>query len=330
MIELCKQRREKILSSDQWISLKNGNQQCYIQELKKCVTEYQVIDYIKQKIDSMYCLQNRKQILHTIIDLFENQKYLLFMNLVVIQIEGLFNDMFLDANIQNRLDGQFDLFEKDDLRRKLDKNSTIMEIEETVLYFKFYFNNLIRNKVAHGRNCFKEDEYEKVAFELLLDLQYVIHLFGMYSDTNEAVEYVDNTVRWLEFSFDGECSKEQVYEKLLNTLNGNVIKHRMNFIGYVDSHHELYWIFNPYYDEAYIYAGVVEQRNKLREYLTEENFWRFVLNYVQTYNEHEINHIKLNQEFKSRIRVLQEYIAKNKRALLPLVNDVRMAIDKVL
>lgn len=115
----------------------------------------------KTKIDSMYCLQNRKQILHTIIDLFENQKYLLFMNLVVIQIEGLFNDMFLDANIQNRLDGQFDLFEKDDLRRKLDKNSTIMEIEEAVLYFKFYFNNLIRNKVAHGRNCFKEDEYEK-------------------------------------------------------------------------------------------------------------------------------------------------------------------------
>lgn len=330
LIELCKQRREKILSSDQWISLKNGNQQCYIQELKKCVTEYQVVDYIKQKIDSMYCLQNRKQILHTIIDLFENQKYLLFMNLVVIQIEGLFNDMFLDANIQNRLDGQFDLFEKDDLRRKLDKNSTIMEIEEAVLYFKFYFNNLIRNKVAHGRNCFKEDEYEKVAFELLLDLQYVIHLFGMYSDTNEAVEYVDNTVRWLKFSFNGECSKEQVYEKLLNTLNGNVIKHRMNFIGYVNSHQELYWIFNPYYDEAYIYAGVVEQRNKLREYLTEENFWRFVLNYVQTYNEHEIHHIKLNQEFKSRIRALQEYIAKNKTALLPLVNDVRMAIDKVL
>lgn len=152
----------------------------------------------------------------------------------------------------------------------------------------------------------------------------------MYSDTNEAVEYVDNTVRWLKFSFNGECSKEQVYEKLLNTLNGNVIKHRMNFIGYVDSHQELYWIFNPYYDEAYIYAGGVEKRNKLREYLTEENFWRFVLNYVQTYNEHEIHHIKLNQEFKSRIRALQEYIAKNKRALLPLVNDVRMAIDKVL
>ena len=59
------------------------------------------------------------------------------MNLVVIQIEGLFNDMFLDANIQNRLDGQFDLFEKDDLRRKLDKNSTIIEIEEALLYYKF-------------------------------------------------------------------------------------------------------------------------------------------------------------------------------------------------
>lgn len=208
LIELCKNRREKILSSDQWMSLKNENQQCYIQKLKKCVTEYQVIDYIKQKVDSLYCLQNRRQILHTIIDLFENEKYLVFMNLVVIQIEGLFYDMFLDANIQNRLDGQFDLFKKDDLRKKLDKNGTNMEIEETVLYFKFYFNNLIRNKVAHGRNCFKEDEYEKVAYELLLDLQYVIHLFDMYSDTNETAEYVKNTIWWLEFSFNGVCLRE--------------------------------------------------------------------------------------------------------------------------
>lgn len=117
---------------------------------------------------------------------------------------------------------------------------------------------------------------------------------------------------------------------MLNTLNGNVIKCKMNYIDHVDSYQELYWIFNSYYDETYTYAGVIAQRNKLREYLTEENFWRYVLNHVQAYNEHEIPYIKLNQEFKSRIRALQEYIAKNKRALLPLMNKVRIAADNVL
>lgn len=76
---------------------------------------------------------------------------------------------------------------------------------------------MIRNKVAHGRNCFKE-EYERISFELLLDIQYVIHLFEKHSDTNEAVEYIKNIVRWLEFPFSGQCTKKQIYEKLLNSV----------------------------------------------------------------------------------------------------------------
>lgn len=152
------------------------------------------------------------------------------MNLVVIQIEGLFYDMFVDANIQNRLDGQFDLFEKDDLKSKMEKNDTSMGLEEAALYFKFYFNSMIRNKVAHGRNCFKEEEYERISFELLLDLQY-------------------------------------------------------------------------------------------------ENFWDYVLKYIQSYDEQEIPHIKLKQEFKSRVKAMQEYIAKNKRQTLPLVSEVSKTME---
>ena len=299
----------------------------YVQELKQHVSEYQVLEYLRQKIDSLYCLQDRKNVLNTVIDSFENQNYVVFMNLVVIQIEGLFYDMFVDANIQNRLDGQFDLFEKDDLKSKMEKNDTSMGLEEAALYFKFYFNSMIRNKVAHGRNCFNEEEYERISFELLLDLQYVIHLLEKHSDTNEAVEYIKNTVRWLEFSFSGQCTEKQIYEKLLNSLNGNVLKRRNNFIGYVDSHQELYWIFNPYYEAAYEYAGVIELRDKLREYLTNENFWDYVLKYIQSYDEQEIPHIKIKQEFKSRVKAMQEYIAKNKRQTLPLVSEVSKTME---
>ena len=327
LIEICKGKRAKILDSDQWINLRTHDLNKYMQELKKHIADHQVLDYLGQKIDSLYCLHDRKNILNTIIDSFENQNYVVFMNLVVIQIEGLFYDMFVDANIQNRLDGQFDLFEKDDLKSKMDKNDTSMGLEEAALYFKFYFNSMIRNKVAHGRNCFKEEEYERISYELLLDLQYVIHLLEKHSDTNEAVEYIKNTVRWLEFSFSGQCTEKQIYEKLLNSLNGNVLKRGNNFIGYVDSHQELYWIFNPYYEVAYEYAGVIELRDKLRGYLTNENFWDYVLKYIQSYGEQEIPHIKLKQEFKSRVKAMQEYIAKNKRQALPLVSEVSKTME---
>lgn len=322
LIEICKEKRVKVLDSDQWINLRIHDLGKYNQELKTHVSEYQVLDYISRKTDELYCLQNRKNILNTIIDSFENQNYVVFMNLVVIQIEGLFYDMFVDANIQNRLDGQFDLFEKDDLKIKIEKNDTSMGIEEAVLYFKFYFNSMIRNKVAHGRNGFSEEEYERISFELLLDLQYVIHLLEKHSDTNEAVEYVKNTISWLEFSFAGDCTQEQIYEKLLNSLNDNVIKHKNGFMGYVDSHQELYWIFNPYYEAAYEYANVIELREKLRDYLTSENFGDYVLNYIQTYAEQETPHIRLKQEFISRAKAMQAYVAKNKRMTLPLVSEV--------
>ena len=327
LMEICKEKRSKILDSDQWIILKTQDVNKYVQELEKYISEHQVLDYLRQKIDGLYCLQDRKHILNTIIDSFEHQNYVVFMNLVVIQIEGLFYDIFVDANIQNRLDGEFDLFEKDDLKSKIKKNDTSMGLEEAALYFKFYFNSMIRNKVAHGRNCFKEEEYERISFELLLDLQYVIHLLEKHSDTNEAVEYIKNTVRWLEFSFSGCCTAEQIYEKLLNLLNDNVLKYRNNIIGYVDSHQELYWIFNPYYEAAYEYAEVMELRDKLREYLTNENFWEYVLKYIQSYDEQIVPHVKLRQEFKSRVRAIQEYIAKNKRQTLPLVSEVNKILE---
>ena len=131
LIELCKEKRAKVLDSDQWIDLRTHDLNKYVQELKQHVSEYQVLEYLRQKIDSLYCLQDRKNVLNTVIDSFENQNYVVFMNLVVIQIEGLFYDMFVDANIQNRLDGQFDLFEKDDLKSKMEKNDTTLSFTLT-------------------------------------------------------------------------------------------------------------------------------------------------------------------------------------------------------
>lgn len=268
--------------------------------------------------------------LYAIIDTFKNEKFDIFINLVAIQIEGLIYDMFVDENIQTRLYGNFDLFEKDDLKTKFTKNDVNSGIEEASLYFKFYFNNMIRNKIAHGRSCSGKEEYERTSYELLLDLQYVIHLLENRSDTNEAIQYIKNKVLWLHFTHSGESSNKQIYERLLNTLNENVIRRTMNYIGYVDSQQELYWIFNPYYDEAYEFANVIEQRDVLRDYLTSEDFWDYVLNYIKEYDEQEVPDIKLKAIFKSRVRALQSYIAKNKGETLPIVVEVSKALESII
>lgn len=329
LMEICKEKREKIYDSDKWIELRE-NQEAYMRELQRHVSEFNVLDYIKDKADNLFCLKSRKNMLYAIIDAFKNEKFDIFINLVAIQIEGLIYDMFVDENIQTRLYGNFDLFEKDDLKTKFTKNDVNSGIEEASLYFKFYFNNMIRNKIAHGRNCSEKEEYERTSYELLLDLQYVIHLLENRSDTNEAIQYIKNKVLWLHFTHSGESSNKQIYERLLNTLNENVIRRTMNYIGYVDSQQELYWIFNPYYDEAYEFANVIEQRDVLRDYLTSEDFWDYVLNYIKEYDKQEIPDIKLKAIFKSRVRALQSYIAKNKGETLPIVVEVSKALESVL
>ncbi|MGF7144817.1 hypothetical protein HNQ56_003249 [Anaerotaenia torta] len=329
LLRICKEKASRLLDSDTWISMKTKNTEEYSNTLKKFIEEYHVIEFIKEQVESMYCIQNRKHILNSIIQVFESKNYIVFTNLVVVQIEGLFNDMFVDAHIQERLDGQFDLFDKDDLKSKLSKNDTKMGIEEAALYFKFYFNNIIRNKIAHGRAYFEVDELEKVSYELILDLQYVIHLLKHHSDTNQAIEYVQKTLSWLEFSFKENRKGKNVFERLLNSLNGNVIKHKIGYIGYVDPHQELFWIFNSYYEEAYRFADVIEQRNKLRDYLLSESFWLYVLNYIDRYNEQEIKLIKLKVGFKSRVKAIMGYAKMNKREILPLLIETFRKLNEI-
>lgn len=86
----------------------------------------------------------------------------------MIKMRKVIDDMFVDANIQNRWDGQFDLFEKADLRIKMEKNDTSMGIEEATLYFKFYYkrrNNFIGYDASHQELYWIFHPYYKAAYQ---------------------------------------------------------------------------------------------------------------------------------------------------------------------
>ncbi|WP_010651571.1 hypothetical protein [Oceanobacillus massiliensis] len=327
LLALCKEKSELILDSDGWIVLKSSDPMKYLDELKRYVAEYNVLEYLKENVKQLYSIQKRKEVLQAVIESFEHKEYIFFINLVVIQIEGIFYDLFLDANIQKRLNGQFDMFEKDDLKSKFSKNENMANLEEATMYFKFYFNNIIRNKIAHGRISFQQEELETASYELLFDLQYVIYLISNKSDTSDAIKYVQKTLRWLEHTFKTEEKGKRVFERLLNSLNGNVIESGKEFVGYNDPYQELYWIFNPYYEPAYKYAEVIEERNKLLEYLTSQEFWIYVSDYLTDYDKDANNHITIKNSFKSRVKAIQMYIANNKRDALPIIAEVNRKLE---
>ncbi|MGG6242750.1 hypothetical protein ACQ4N7_29435 [Nodosilinea sp. AN01ver1] len=125
------------------------------------IKEHKVIDEIRQRIRSNHILNERRDILLPALDTYEENKQI-FVNLIPLQIEGLFYEYCLAVDVpENKL-------QLPALGEKLDKiksrNSGFYDFE----YFKFVFP-VTRNRVAHGKMIASGD-LEKVAAFMLLDL----------------------------------------------------------------------------------------------------------------------------------------------------------------
>lgn len=322
ILSATKEKVDKIKDSDEWIRLKESDSSMYLSELNRYIGEYKVIEYINDRLKKIYCLQKRRSILESAMQLYQEQQNSIFINIVVIQIEGIISDFLIDANIQNRLDGKFDLYLADTFRNKLNKNDSMACMLELNLYFKFYFNFILRNRVAHGRGIFEPDNLAIISRELLLDLQYVINIVERNSNTSEAIEFIKNHLRWLEYSYKKENEVKNIYRKLFNSLNNNVIRHTRNGIGYVESQQELYFIFNPYYDKVYEFANITEQRYKIREYLLCKGFWRYVSDYIEKYKSEELHFDKIDKSFVSRVKAIAEYCEENRKEVVVDISEV--------
>jgi len=142
-------------------NLYKSNKDEFYQRTFQYIEEHGVINEIRKRISSNHILNARKEIILPALDSYEENKQL-FLNLISLQIEGLFYDYCLEIDVpENKL-------QLPALGEKLDKiksrNSGFYDFE----YFKFVFP-VIRNKVAHGKMVASGD-IEKVAAFMLLDL----------------------------------------------------------------------------------------------------------------------------------------------------------------
>lgn len=265
----------------------NENEKDYLNILRK--NSSTAIENIKHNISNSICLSKRKKIIEKIINGIENKDYEVVINILPIQIEGLFKD-FLEYSLMYEYCQDIEVYNKImniDLGKKIDfgikKNLNIFF--DTIAYFKYYFNSLIRNNVAHGNYDFlidnvKDIKSEIFALELLYDLNSIIHTI---SETNE----IDTAQKYIEETFDRIKKSEKYNESnmncLINDLNGtrerfNLSKFKSGLFVSYEATRILYWIFNPLYEKYFDN----DKLKSIRNLIISSQFFLYIKNRIRS------------------------------------------------
>lgn len=307
---------------DELIDLKSNNPDLYKMKLWSYIKENNVLNYVREQIDSTYCLDGRKSILEKIVNLFSLKDYTLFNNLMSVQIEGIFKDFLLDSSMSYRLE-DLKMFENTVLREKLKNLKAIKSdviYEEAFLYFYSYYNHLIRNPIAHGNyNDFVSIENEEeFALELLLDLNFLIYMISRESESNKINRFISRFYRINQ-------TEGSRYGILFNELNGKRLHSDFDRILYPNAMQSVNWIINPYFEPIHQHFNQLEEVEKIRKDLYSTDFWKYVLKHIDSLVESHLFSRKVNENFIRVIKNLFPYIRlKNPQAVVLLAKVHKM------
>lgn len=172
-----------VSESRRMLELKKDNKDQYLIEFEKYIEEYQVCEEIKRVTKENYYLLKRLPIIEVAINCFYDKKYLPFISLIVPQIEGMFTDYMDIIGISSKGNSITEKLERLNNRDRL----------WGYIYYAFDFPE-IRNDVAHGYII--EKDLEETAFDILLDLNYLIKMCDSeeleYKKVVERLTKIDN------------------------------------------------------------------------------------------------------------------------------------------
>lgn len=285
---------------------KEDNPSKYKRKLKDLVSQNNVVEYIKNSLETSYCIKDRESILKKAFDLYDQEQFDIFNNIVPVQLEGIFSDYLKDVTTFDRF-SDLNLYENSVLRKKIEHlqgvNSGIYT--EAVLYFYYYFNNRIRNVIAHGNYdllCQDKETEEIFALELILDLNFLIYMIKRQSESEKMYRFINKYKT--PFTILKNRRKNNHFGGLLNDLNGTRLHLDYDKVEYPRPMQILYWLVNPYYEEIYKSIGDVEDLLDLRSDLLSKDFWEYVEGEIdKSENEKQIP-FKINREFLSIVKGL--------------------------
>lgn len=153
---------------EKYIKLKKYSPELYQQEIIKTVDENNIISEMANRVSSNYHVHERKEIFDSMVKMIREEKYLAFITMATIQLEGIFYDLVCIKYGKKERQGTL----VDKVKRTFE-NSPVL-VKTLYPYFAFDIPGL-RNEVAHkgiveGRNL------KQTAYELVLDLNCILCL----------------------------------------------------------------------------------------------------------------------------------------------------------
>lgn len=302
------------LKDDEYIKLKNlkqKNSDEYIKTLTFMIDYFKVLVNIEKIINENYILKKRLNIFKQIILFYQNNNWEMVINLISIQMEGLFFDYtkFTEMN------------ENKKVKRQLSLKNKIEILEDNyygnilIPYFKFDFPT-IRNTIAH-EGIMQFDNIEKTAKELLLIcynllgmftasyLPYnnLIFLFNNIEKKNKIMSFREKIFYNLDV-FDRVINKDEdsnVYKLLCNLdqikdkLSGYKLSNGMNAYEYAQS------VLKEISNEDSL-EDIYNQLN------SEYNFSKGMLNVFKNLSINLLNYFKVNSKQKNYCQLILKRI----------------------
>ena len=298
---------QQIPKIDDLQSYKCSNPISYNTALEQLISNYKLLEELTDKLESSVCLRERKSILLKAVELYKQGEYEIFNNILPIQIEGMFADYLQDTTTFLRF-SKMDIYSnavlKDKIRHLQEVKSDIYP--EAVEYFMYYFNNMIRNRIAHGRykgNPEEQIQDEIFAKELILDMGMLVHMLSRKSETEKMYRFIHGYQKYYERVIRSS-EEHQCFEALFNDMIGDKTIADYDTLERYRPIQVAYWLLNPYYEKIY---GQVDDKKDLlglrNEFLSKE-FWEYVLGRLNDVINQGYDYLRINMEFLSVVKGL--------------------------
>lgn len=182
------------------------------QELEDIIREYGVVEKISEKIEQNHYLRNRSEIIREALSAFENKKYLVFLSLTPLQIEGIFGDFCEISGIGKPAESLTKTI--DYITSEGKQGLTGISLFEEWGYFRYKFP-VTRNEVAHGlmtdvnfkKQFFSNIDKKLYSCYLMLDLYDVCE---MVSNDELALNRVSRCLEDIESITDTDVDQESL------------------------------------------------------------------------------------------------------------------------
>ena len=315
----CNPNRDRtILASFQYIkeenyrlleTTKNTNVKKYIEKLDLIIRIDSTLEEILRTIQENHILKKREEIFKQIIKFFNEKNWELVINLIAIQIEGIFFDYirFKEMNETKKSTGS--------LKEKINFAQDIYKIRLTP--FMIFDFSKIRNTIAHdGVMAF--DNIEITAKELIIICKNLLNMFkGVFLPYNNLVFFCNEIIK--------DDKNEDIEAKVINTLcifdsvlnNGedtdvyeellNLEKYKNIFEGYILENGE----------------NVYEYAKKIFEVLRSEKFWNMLCRDVETTEDLSIEDIKFLQNFSKKFIGIFDENSSQKNNIINILKKLK-------